>query len=73
MHHYTILTGYSFFSANTHYKQSSGTVEPGFNLLEIPIYGNEDAIKPIGFGIEVVDSMGRTIQAAVVLQPFDLA
>ena len=46
---------------------------PDFNMLEIRINENNDETKPIGFGIEVVDSTGRKIQTAIVLQPFDLA
>ena len=61
------------FSAKTHYKPSSGKIVPDFNMLEIRINENNDETKPIGFGIEVVDSTGRKIQTAIVLQPFDLA
>ena len=43
-------------------------------MIEIRVYENNnennDEIKPIGFGIEVVDSTGRKIQTAIVLQPF---
>ena len=43
-------------------------------MIEIRVYENNnennDEIKPIGFGVEVVDSTGRKIQTAIVLQPF---
>ena len=60
-----------FFSEGRHYKSASGSIEPGYNILEVGIMQDHDSNNPVGFGVEVENEDGEIIQCCVILQPMD--
>ena len=40
-------------------------------MIDIQINADKDTNHPVGFGIEVTNSNGDTIQTAIILQPIE--
>ena len=60
----------NIFLENIHYKSSNGSIECGYNVIEIHILMHDETEDPVGFGIEVENEIGEIIQTCVILQPF---
>ena len=61
----------TFFLDGRHYKSASGTIDPGYNILEVGIMHDHASDNPVGFGVEVENEDGEIIQCCVILQPKD--
>merc|ERR1712131_75270 len=55
---------------NVHYKSSNGSIDCGYNVIEINILMHDTTEDPVGFGIQVENEIGEIIQTCVILQPF---
>ena len=69
--HHRVEPKMTFFLDGRHYKSASGTIDPGYNILEVGIMHDHASDNPVGFGVEVENEDGEIIQCCVILQPKD--
>ena len=68
--HFSFIHFEVIFLENVHYKSTNGSIECGYNVIEINILMHDTTEDPVGFGIQVENEIGEIIQTCVILQPF---